>query len=92
VIHPAPKPVVIRSEEYQDFVRGLPCLICGAPGEPHHVRHRRGFGDAHNIVPLCHHHHRKGHDMGWKSWERAHCLKLAPVARLLWAAWEKARD
>jgi hypothetical protein len=92
VISPVPKPEVIRSDDYQAFVRRLGCLICGQPAEPHHVLNRRGYGDARNLVPLCRLHHREGHDKGWRTWERRYGQKLKPIAVLLYEAWVKAND
>jgi hypothetical protein len=95
VIAPVPKPLVIRSQEYQEHVRGLPCLICGAPGHPHHVLHRRGYGDARNLAPLCPRHHTGElgiHNLGCETWEKRFRLRLQPIAVLLYESWVKAND
>lgn len=88
MISPAPKPLVVRDESYREFVRGLPCLVCGKPGDAHHVKNRRGYGDAANLVPLCRKCHRQGHDVGWQTWEKMHGIVLMPVARVLWDVWK----
>ena len=47
-------------------LRGLPCIICGAPGEAHHLRSKgAGGGDEpDNTMVLCRTHHREIHDIG----------------------------
>ena len=93
MITPVPKPEVVRDESYRAFVRGLPCACgCGRPGDPHHIRHRRGFGDAGNLVPLARECHTIGHAMGWTTWQREKGVRLEPIARILWEAWRKAHE
>lgn len=89
----APKPEIVRSEEYRAHIRGLPCCCgCERPGDPHHVLHKRGFGDARNIVPLARECHDEGGNMGWKTWEKRRGVKLKPIAVILYEAWLKLRD
>lgn len=39
-------------------------------------------------VPLCSHHHREQHSMGWKSFERFHGIGPAnEAAEAYWKAW-----
>lgn len=61
------KPERIRNQELLNDVRGRPCLICGQPSDPAHVRGRGAGGDdvATNVVPLCRLHHREQHQLGW---------------------------
>jgi hypothetical protein len=33
-----PKPTRYKNEKYEKWLRGQPCLICGAPGESHHLK------------------------------------------------------
>ena len=35
-----------------DFVRGRKCLVCGRPGEPHHVRPRGHGGSREDWLPI----------------------------------------
>ena len=82
------------------FVHGLPCLVCGKPGEAAHirmgsVRHgRRGTGVGERpsdlwTVPLCPAHHREGpdaqHGANETAWWAAHGIDPFVVAALLWA-------
>lgn len=89
-ITPVPKPEVLRSEAFRDFVKGLPCMICLLPGDAHHVKHKRGYGDANNLVPLCRTHHREVHTIGVETFERRRGVKLEGVARILFEAWKRA--
>jgi hypothetical protein len=57
-----------RSKNYLDWVKTLPCAICGADAEPHHIKgcgHYSGAGlkaDDILTMPLCHQHHMACHD------------------------------
>ena len=57
-----------RNRKYLDWVRTLPCCICGAEAEPHHIKgvgHYSGAGmkaDDLLTMPLCHQHHEEIHD------------------------------
>lgn len=54
-------------QNYIEFIRGLPCLLCNTPGpsDPHHERSAQVGGDGGTalkpsdvyLVPLCHKHH-----------------------------------
>lgn len=64
-----PKHIAIRDEAYLKTVRGLPCLICGKPGEAHHVNHAEARGVSLKVgdnwvVPLCHPCHMTLHHYG----------------------------
>ena len=48
-----PKPETYRNKKYLAWMRGQPCEVCGALGEPHHVR-RTGWGSGVG---------KKGHDL-----------------------------
>ena len=92
MISPAPKPEILRSEEYRQLITGLPCVCgCKRPGHAHHAQHRRGFGDARNLVPLYWECHLEGHTIGWKTWQKRKGVKLQPVADILWEMWLKLR-
>ena len=56
-----------RSKAYLDYIRGLPCAICGGEAEPHHWRKGAlaGVGlkpDDCFAIPLCAEHHTLGKD------------------------------
>ena len=57
-----------HNRKYLDWVRTLPCCICGAEAVPHHVKgvgHYSGAGmkaDDLLSMPLCHRHHAEIHD------------------------------
>ena len=58
-----------RSREYLDYVRGLPCAVCGGQAEPHHWRKDSDGGTGLKpsdcfCVPLCREHHREAHQHG----------------------------
>lgn len=86
-----PKPEIIHDDEYRAFIRGLPCVRCSEPGEPHHVRHSRGYGEKKNLVPLCRTCHDEGHLVGWRTWQMRVGVKLQPIANCLWAVWTERR-
>lgn len=57
-----------RSKEYLEFVRALPCAVCGkiGPSDPHHVE-SGGVGmkgSDGSVIPLCRKHHRRLEDIG----------------------------
>lgn len=57
----------LRVSSYLNDVRGRPCLVCGLPGEVHHVTYAqpRALGKKtsdHYTVPLCHGCHMKLHN------------------------------
>lgn len=66
--------------------------ICEGKIEAHHVRegdHGHGMGlkpDDSSAVPLCSAAHKRGHDMGWKTFERMWLVDLSDVAADLWKA------
>ncbi len=72
--------------EYQDRVRALPCLGCGAepPSECHHVKTRGAGGGDHawNLMPLCTNCHYEWHFTGpskflkKRPWVREYLAKL----------------
>jgi Protein of unknown function (DUF968) len=56
----------IRDKKYLDFIRSLPCLICGAAGSEAHHEAREGHGTMggkpgdDRTIPLCVNHHAFG--------------------------------
>ena len=68
VFAPQPKPSTPRSESHLDYVRGLACCHCRAPGpsEPHHFG-SRGMGikaSDYETAPLCDTDHDYWHQHG----------------------------
>jgi len=70
--------------EYLDFVRDLPCVICGdTQVSPHHLirigmgRDRNKSLKAHySAIPLCSNHHRNLHDIGEITFSDKHSINL----------------
>lgn len=81
------------------FIHGLPCLICGQPGEAAHIRmgvttHGKpgtGAGEKPSdkyAVPLCPEHHRTGkgaqHTMSEQKFWQSAGLDAVVISALLW--------
>lgn len=49
-----------------DQFRGRPCVLCGKPSDPAHIKSRGAGGpdDPQNIVSLCREHHSMQHQYG----------------------------
>lgn len=60
------KPRRVRDRRFLDSLQGQPCVICGKPGEPAHLKSRAAGGDdtKENVKSLCHPHHAEFHQMG----------------------------
>lgn len=72
-----------RCEEYVEFVRSHPCIVCARPSESHHAFGRRGVSvkpSDFTCVPLCHAHHDELHRSGRVSFEQFHRVNLVEVA------------
>ena len=80
-------PFRLRSQAYLNHIRGKPCLVCGSPGEAHHLTHAqpralaKKTGDQFT-VPLCHQHHMELHDspMPERTW-----WALNGIEPMVWA-------
>jgi hypothetical protein len=63
---PAPP---IRNKKHLNFIRSLPCILCGCNSQAHHLLRvpekcmGRKSSDS-NTIPLCPQHHRQLHDDG----------------------------
>lgn len=67
-----------KSQKYIDYVKTLPCVICGKDSEPHHIK---GIGNMSGgslkapdwtCQPMCHIHHIEMHsnmDLWDNQWE-----------------------
>lgn len=63
-----PKDVKVESKKYIAWIKTLPCIECGAPAEPHHLK---GVGNLSGgaqkaddimVMPLCHTCHMEMHN------------------------------
>lgn len=64
------KPVKQKNQDFLNFIKTLPCLVCRAvPSDPDHITTRgAGGGDyPENVWPLCRAHHNERHAIGIKS-------------------------
>jgi len=74
--NPQPKVKIFRSEDYLDFIRGKPCLICkrSPQSNAHHEKFKGGGTsikcDDTRSVPMCNKHHRERHDTGFSFWDK----------------------
>ena len=59
-----------KSEKYLKWIRTLPCAVCGAPAEPHHLRQGfAGIGQKSSdilTVPCCRTCHEEFHQGGFQ--------------------------
>jgi hypothetical protein len=67
-IYGFPKPKRWESRKYIAWIKTRPCIICGSPAEPHHIK---GVGNLSGgamkapdwaVIPLCHPCHRQMHE------------------------------
>lgn len=65
-MHPCPKVKKIRDRAYLEFVRSLPCIICGKVGVEAHHQAEKGHGTTggkpgdERVLPVCVYHHSFG--------------------------------
>ncbi len=65
------KELTARDPKYLDWIRTLPCLLCGKPGpsDPHHTA-SGGMGltgSDYSAIPVCRVHHTEIHNTGGKA-------------------------
>jgi len=86
---PQPKVKIFRSEDYLDFIRDKPCLMCGAP--PRSDAHHEPFGKAgwaikapdSQAIPLCRGcHNRRGGKEGLAFLEKKYDIKMKIIEYL----------
>ncbi len=74
----------INVDEYKEFVRGLPCLVCGRDGsDPHHLvaigmgsnRKNATYKDF-VLIPLQREYHVELHTIGYKTFEKKYKINL----------------
>lgn len=80
------------SAKHLDFVRSLPCVVCGASAEAHHLLDAgagtRGMGmkaPDRYTVPLCHSHHMELHAHGDETeWMSLRGIDARALSLRLW--------
>jgi len=78
-----------RSEEYLEYIRGLPCCVCGEPTEPHHLL-TGGValkGSDFGCVPLCRYHHGRLHESTLREFNSRHNFSLVEIGLTLLTKW-----
>ena len=59
------KPKREVDEDYLDFIRGMPCAVCGKfPADPHHWKTRASGGSDYWAIAMCRRCHRLIDDLG----------------------------
>ena len=89
----------VSALDHLDFIRSLPCLVCGTPDrtEAAHIRmaslglakRETGKGEKPSdcwTVPLCNAHHREQHGMRERGFWARYEIRGLVVALALWAA------
>ena len=92
-------PFRLRSFTYLYHIRGKPCLICGAPGEAHHIQYaqpralQRKTGDQF-AVPMCHPHHMRLHNDGMpeRTWWALQGIDPVKWAERNYEGWRKDHE
>lgn len=88
-----PKPVIVRDPQFLDWIRQRRCVITGRHGvDACHVRNRRMYGDAANVVPMVRAVHQEQHRSGVKSFQVKHSIDLQAEADRLWAAYHQESE
>lgn len=60
----------VEDEEYLDFIRSQPCLVCLTPPcDPEHVYRQAHGRNDYLAAPLCRKHHTERGAMGVQTWE-----------------------
>lgn len=87
----------IKDEKHLQFIRQLPCLICGSTGvDAAHIRFaceaagKRAVGvgekpDDRWTVPLCRHHHTQQHSGNEREFWEKHGIDPVYKALILWS-------
>ena len=73
-----------KSEKYLKWIRTLPCAVCGAPAEPHHLRQGfAGIGQKSSdilTVPCCRTCHEEFHQGGFQELQLRLTLRTIDMA------------
>ena len=88
-----------KSLDFLKKKRGLPCLVCGGAGEPHHLKpvgmgrnRSRPMMEHYLTVPLCRTCHTELHTIGLRKFEIVHSIELWRVVAMNLAEYLFARD
>ena len=74
--------------EYIDFVKSLPCLVCGtSPCDPEHVYRRAQGQNDYLTVPLCRKDHELRGSMGVDTWEEKYKIDIKDALIATLATW-----
>ena len=66
-------------DDYLDFIRRNPCIICGRKSEPHHLETKGAGGSDFLAVPLCREHHTEIGNIGTMTFIQRHCLNIEAI-------------
>lgn len=79
--------------EKADWVRELPCLVCGnTPSDPHHEPPVSRGGKSEDLTPLCRFHHGQRHSLGSpEMFKLAHGIDLVAEAACIESEWQEAQ-
>lgn len=98
---------VLRSNDYINWIRTLPCIVCTMAvgyipsmefrSDPHHIplKGHGGMGiktDDNRTIPLCRFHHELYHQMGRESFEDRFCLDYEYIIKRLQEAYGRSMD
>lgn len=84
----------IDPKEYLDYVRKLPCLVCGKAADSHHLcavgagrKRKRPKWEDYTIIPLCRVHHSRLHQIGLTLFQNSIQINLVKKAFIILAKW-----
>lgn len=73
---------------YIDYVKSLPCLVCGnSPCDPEHVFRRSHGQNDYLTVPLCRKDHEIRGSMGVDTWEETYRIDIKDALIATMATW-----
>jgi len=83
-----------RSDKYLDYIRSLPCCLCGKTSVPHHT-HSGGVGmkgSDFSCIPLCGEHHTELHTIGRATFEERNDIILGCIVAVSLIRWCDLRE
>jgi hypothetical protein len=81
------------SPAFLEFVKALPCVVCGeGPCDAAHVRSRGAGGKACDVTSLCFDCHRLQHELGVVTFGNLYGIKLKDAATATWASWQALQE
>jgi hypothetical protein len=84
----------LRDPGYLAFIRQLACLVCNRFGcEAAHgpVNGMSSKGPDNEAVPLCSHHHRDVHILGWPALESIYQFSRAEIAKYCYSVYQERK-